>query len=293
MIYRLGKYGLLVEGDSTDELQVNRLQQAAISEGLPCAEIIITDPPYGVNLGSQRKVDLEKRGRKPTRNKNGHPFMSFAIENDSLDNESLLSLWEGALSLGMNAFMCERLLMFFSNTKLYEVAKLGDRLGLPIRSLLIWIKEQAVISWCEFNPQNECILYAGTTDIRRRNKNRGQSNVFFCKKNSLTNTTPWYHPTSKPLPLLRDLLDATTIAGDCVYDPFSGTGSLMTAALRTGRFYLGAELSRRFVLGSLLRFMYETAEQEEVYSLDAGAPVAKQALLEEYKSIVPPNEQPN
>ena len=53
------------------------------------------------------------------------------------------------------------------------------------------------------------------------------------------------HLTSKPLPLLKDLL-AITPAGATVLDPFLGGGTTAVAAMQTDRKCIGIELSKEY-----------------------------------------------
>ena len=50
-----------------------------------------------------------------------------------------------------------------------------------------------------------------------------------------------YHPTQKPLRLVRRALLASTRVGDLVFDPFCGSGTSGVAAKELGRFFVGAE----------------------------------------------------
>jgi site-specific DNA-methyltransferase (adenine-specific) len=50
------------------------------------------------------------------------------------------------------------------------------------------------------------------------------------------------HPTQKPVEALAPLVRSFTLPGELVLDPFAGSGSSCTAALLTGRRYLGVEL---------------------------------------------------
>lgn len=53
------------------------------------------------------------------------------------------------------------------------------------------------------------------------------------------------HLTSKPVALIEDLL-AVTPPGATVLDPFMGGGSVGEACIRTGRGYVGIELSQEY-----------------------------------------------
>ncbi len=55
-----------------------------------------------------------------------------------------------------------------------------------------------------------------------------------------------YHPTQKPLRLVRRALLASTREGDLVFDPFCGSGTTGVAAKELGRFFVGAELEKEF-----------------------------------------------
>ena len=55
-----------------------------------------------------------------------------------------------------------------------------------------------------------------------------------------------YHPTQKPLRLVRRALLASTQEGDLVFDPFTGSGTTGVAAKDLNRFFVGAELEEEF-----------------------------------------------
>jgi site-specific DNA-methyltransferase (adenine-specific) len=55
-----------------------------------------------------------------------------------------------------------------------------------------------------------------------------------------------YHPTQKPVRLVRRALLASTREGDLVFDPFCGSGTTAVAAKELGRFFVGAEQEREF-----------------------------------------------
>ena len=55
-----------------------------------------------------------------------------------------------------------------------------------------------------------------------------------------------YHPTQKPLRLVRRALLASTREGELVFDPFSGSGTTAVAAKELNRAFVGAELEEEF-----------------------------------------------
>ncbi|HZC85292.1 MAG TPA: site-specific DNA-methyltransferase [Rubrobacter sp.] len=50
-----------------------------------------------------------------------------------------------------------------------------------------------------------------------------------------------YHPTQKPLRLLRRAIVASSREGELVFDPFCGSGTSGVAAKELGCFFVGAE----------------------------------------------------
>jgi site-specific DNA-methyltransferase (adenine-specific) len=55
-----------------------------------------------------------------------------------------------------------------------------------------------------------------------------------------------YHPTQKPLRLVRRAIVASSREGDLVFDPFCGSGTTGVAAKELGRFFVGAEMEEEF-----------------------------------------------
>jgi site-specific DNA-methyltransferase (adenine-specific) len=55
------------------------------------------------------------------------------------------------------------------------------------------------------------------------------------------------HPTQKPVALLERIISASTIPGDFVFDPFSGSSTTGVAAQRTDRRFCGCEKEMEFI----------------------------------------------
>lgn len=60
------------------------------------------------------------------------------------------------------------------------------------------------------------------------------------------NTVVRLHPTQKPLPLLKKLIEIFTDEGDIVIDPCAGSGSTLVAALELNRKAYGFEIKKDF-----------------------------------------------
>ena len=64
---------------------------------------------------------------------------------------------------------------------------------------------------------------------------------------------PYYHPTQKPILLLKKLIEIYTNKGECVLDCFAGSGSTLLAAKELDRKYLGCEISEKYYSIALSR----------------------------------------
>jgi hypothetical protein len=69
------------------------------------------------------------------------------------------------------------------------------------------------------------------------------------------------HGNQKPLKLLDRIIRASSDAGDVVWDPFAGLGSVAIAAQRAGRRYFGAEIIPGFHAVASRRIRDEAAER--------------------------------
>ena len=62
-----------------------------------------------------------------------------------------------------------------------------------------------------------------------------------------------FHPTQKPIELIRDLIRKHSKEDDIVLDCFSGSGTTAVAAMLENRSFLGCELDTTYYLKSLER----------------------------------------
>lgn len=70
--------------------------------------------------------------------------------------------------------------------------------------------------------------------------------IFNCMDWVKDTDTPKVHPTQKPVPLLRRLIEIFTDPGDVVIDPVAGSGTTLRAAAQCGRKAYGFEIKKDF-----------------------------------------------
>ncbi len=54
------------------------------------------------------------------------------------------------------------------------------------------------------------------------------------------------HPTQKPVPLMCEIIEASTNPGDLILDPFCGSGTTGVACVQTGRRFIGIEIDEGY-----------------------------------------------
>jgi len=70
--------------------------------------------------------------------------------------------------------------------------------------------------------------------------------IFNCIDWIRDNKTVKIHPTQKPVPLLKKLIEIFTDEGDVVIDPVAGSGTTLVAAIQTNRKCYGFEIKKNF-----------------------------------------------
>jgi site-specific DNA-methyltransferase (adenine-specific) len=77
--------------------------------------------------------------------------------------------------------------------------------------------------------------------INSRDPTSQLSSVWHIPSVPRTEKSHGYHPTQKPLRLLRRTVLASTREGELLFDPFCGSGTTGVAAKELGRYFVGAE----------------------------------------------------
>lgn len=219
-VWVLGDHRLMC-GDSISLDDVKKLM------GGVKADMVFTDPPYGVSIGSKNEMlnSVQKAG-----------LCTQNIENDTLCAEDLRGLIVGAMT---NArISCE------PDACYYVTAPQGGDLGLmmqeamrdaglPVRHILIWRKNTATFSLgrLDYDYQHEPIFYTWTEKHHNYRKGDNRTTVWDYNKPLKCDL----HPTMKPVELVANCMKDGTLLGDKVLDLFGGSGTTLIAAEQLGR----------------------------------------------------------
>lgn len=114
-----------------------------------------------------------------------------------------------------------------------------------------------------WGPQHENINFA-TSELSKANRDKGYGNLSArLRKGSVVRSMRAisgrvkHHPMEKPVDVLRQLIESSSIMGETVYDPFAGSGSTLIAAALEGRIAVGCEYEERYCEIAAKRLMAE------------------------------------
>lgn len=219
-IYELGPHRVMC-GDSTMIDQVEKLMNG------DKADLVFTDPPYGVNYDgghAEKGVRREKLANDD----------STKIYNDSIPLMFSFSKPKAALYL------------WFAATKSLQVLQVLQENDYEIRSWIIWNKNMAQFGaiGAQYKQKHEPCLYAfkkgeapfwdGPTnevsvwDVKRSSKNE-------------------FHPTQKPTELSQRAIRNSCPRGGVVLDLFGGSGATLIGCETEKRIAMLMELSPNYV----------------------------------------------
>ena len=228
----LGRHRLLC-GDATSAGDVTRLLGGATPV------LMTTDPPYGVSY------DPAWRHRA---NPAQRTTVGRVMNDDRADWTVAWTLFPGHVAYIWHAAL-----------KAPAVAADIEAAGFKIRSQVIWVKAHFALSRGDYHWGHEPAWYAvrGTGHWRG---DRRQTTVW-----EIPNLNPFGgargpdnavtgHGTQKPVRLFEIPILNHTVAGDAVYDPFSGSGTAIIAAEKLGRACLAMEIDAKYVQDAVTRW---------------------------------------
>ncbi len=218
MIY-LGGHALLC-GDATAPEAYKRLFSSTSKK----ADMVITDPPYGVDYvgGFHGLPPKERRRLKKPDVKNDEPEKLEALIKASLPLSAERTRPGGAWYLCTPA----------SAVTAHVFGTVLMDLGIW-RHTLVWVKDQMVLGRSDYHYKHESILYGWKPGApHRAPADRKQVSVWEFPRPKASKD----HPTMKPLPMFAYAIGQSTAKGDVVLDPFGGSGTTLIACQDMGRF---------------------------------------------------------
>lgn len=219
----------LIYGDSTESDSYYQLLEKQE------VDLVVTDPPYNVSYVGKTK---EKK----------------RIMNDKMLKEQFEHFLYAAFS-NVHDYLKEGrpYYAFMASLSIRELHNALERNDLYVSNFLIWVKNHFVLSRTDYKMKHEMVVYGWK---------KGNAHVFYGAKNESSilsykrPTRNKYHPTEKPIDLLRHLINNSSQENDKVLDPFLGSGSTFIACEYENRIGYGIELDKQYVIATINRFLY-------------------------------------
>lgn len=219
-----------------------------------CFDMIFADPPYflsdgGISCKNGRIVCVDKGDwDKPT-----------TIE----DMDSFNFRWLSAC----RDHMKDNATIWISGTyhNIFSVQQQLQKLGFKILNVIVWSKTNPPpnISCRFFTYSTEFIIWARKSSrvahyynydlMKKLNDGKQMTDVWRLPAIAKWEKSCGKHPTQKPLSLLARIIQASTMPGACVLDPFCGSSTTGIAANLLNRNFLGLEIEADFLALSKLR----------------------------------------
>lgn len=253
-VWTVGRHRLMC-GDATSADDVS-----ALMNGVK-ANLILTDPPYGVSFKSSS---------------------GLTIQNDSMKNEEFYTFL-------LSAFKCMAdhlekggaAYVFHADTEGLNFRRAFIDAGFHLAGCCIWVKDSLVLGRSDYQWQHEPVLYGFLQNGKHKwYSDRKQTTIWhFDKPKRNAN-----HPTSKPLDLLGYPIGNSTQENAVVIDTFGGSGSTLMACEQMNRICYMMELDEKYASVILRRYVEDTGDAEGVYVIRNGQQIPYSDLVKEVET---------
>lgn len=215
-VWMVGRHRLVC-GDATDVSDV-----ALLMDGRK-ANLVLTDPPYGVSFESAGGLKIKNDNLK------ADAFYQFLL--DAFRNMA------GSLENGGSAYV------FHADTEGLNFRRAFIDAGFHLSGVCVWAKDSFVMGRSPYQWQHEPILFGWLKNgTHKWYAGRAEKTVWnFAKPKRSEN-----HPTSKPLDLLAYPIRNSSQPNGIVLDLFGGSGSTMLACEQADRICYMMELDEKY-----------------------------------------------
>jgi len=247
-LFDLGPHRLLC-GDATQEWAY-----AALMDGMK-ADLIFTDPPYNVaykgsKLGTIAGDDMTEE-----------EFIEFSCR--------FMAQLKENTKRGGAFYICSG----YSSYPVFLYAL--HQAGLTFSTPIVWVKNNTSLGWGDYRHKHEMLL-KGRSSRQKKSaqpilygwkggrhyfpESRFEADVWEMNRRGSSNML---HPTQKPLGLIQRAIRNSSRKGECVLDPFAGSGSTLVGAEREGRVAYVMDLDPLCVDTTIRRYAALGAQTEE------------------------------
>ena len=240
-LWLLGDHRLLC-GDSTNLKDVHRVMDGAK------ASLAATDPPYCVDYVGERPNGAGKDwsdSYDEVSIKDPDAFFRAVFVNvlDVLGHKAAIYCWHAHKRSG-------------------DLQRIWRDLGILDHQQIIWVKPASVFGRVYWHFRHEpCVMGWRKGDQPEHDGTHDHDSVWEVDFEGKARSTNAGHPTAKPIELFLRPIRKHTKPGDIVFEPFSGSGSQIIAAERSGRHCRAMEISPPFVDVAIKRWEKATGQE--------------------------------
>lgn len=221
-LIELGRHRVLC-GDSTDSEQVSELMNGKI------ANLMVTDPPYGVEYDPNWRNEAAKAG-----------YISYAASSIGIVTNDERVDWTEAYR-NINAQVAY---VWHGDRHAKTVAQNLEDCDYEIVCQIIWAKPMFAISRGDYHWQHEPCWYV----VKKGQKHnwqgaRDQATLWKIERGCKEKTG---HGTEKPIECMARPIKNNSAQNDIVADPFLGSGTTLIACEQLNRTCYGMEISPKY-----------------------------------------------
>lgn len=238
-LWLCGPHRVLCE-DSTKPDAVARL----LNHSQPL--LMVTDPPYGIELDSEWRDRAGLNGCGPAE----ASYMKCRTEGHTQTTVSgdTRADWSEAFELVPSLQVAY---VWHASAFAREVLTGLERIGFLYPQQIIWNKGRAVLTRTHYWYQHEPCIYMRKKNAPWYGKAGENSTVWDSPSPKFimggSDEEKFDHPTQKPVELMRRPILNHTRRGELVYEPFLGSSTTLGAAELTERVCYGLELDPKYV----------------------------------------------
>ncbi len=221
---------------------------------IPKAQLVIADIPY--NLGTNAYASSTEWYIDGD-NKNGESKKAGKQFFDTDKNFNLAEYMHFCSKMLINEpkerGKAPAMIIFCSFEQQHTIIEYGKKYGFNKYIPLVFIKNysaQVLKANMRIVGATEYALVLYRDKLPKFNngkKETGEGKMIFNWFNwEIDNSYPKIHPTQKPIPILKRLIEIFTDEGDVVIDPVAGSGTTLRAAMELNRSCYGFEIKRDF-----------------------------------------------
>lgn len=238
-------------GNSIDEGSFKKVM------GEKQATMVLTDPPYNLaakSIGGKGKIKHQ----------------DFKMCAGKMSEDEVIEFFESFIVLlkkySVNASLHY---LFMDWRNIYTLSKAG-KLYSELKNVCCWNKLTGGMPSVYRNQHELCFVFQNglgkyINNIQMGKYGRNRSNVWDFKGVHITNPENKndlkYHPTCKPVKMLKEIVLDASNPGDIVLDCFLGSGSTLLACEEVGRCCYGIEIEEKYCDVAIFRWEQMTGKK--------------------------------